>query len=978
MVDWGLAKIIGRDDLPAELSAELTLRPASASGSSETQAGSAVGTPAYMSPEQAEGRLDLLGPASDIYSLGATLYCLLTGRPPVDDREIAVVLRKVQRGDFPPPRQVDRRVPAALEAIVLKAMALRLEDRYPSAKALGEEVEHWLADEPVRAYREPLFTRLARRARRNKPAVAAAAVLLFSAMTALVVNDALVRMEKDRTEQQRRLAVDNFRKADEQRQIAEDLSATLTLDRGLALCERGEVSRGLLWLTRALESVPSAETDLQETVRANIASWRLPLTSLRGILPHPDGHVVGVAFDPAGKSFLSLHRTSDQKTISVRRWDSSTLRPLGPVQLFSDHPSPDNPVQHDPDVKRLSPDRSLILAADGDSAARLWDTATGRPAGPLLPYAGAIICAAFSPDGKRVVFGGGDNTLHQFDVTTGAAIGAPLRHEDKVRSVVYSPDGKTILTGSHDKTARLWDAATGKALGSPFRHADPVNRVAFRPDGKAIASGDLGGVIHLWDVDRGVPIGEPMIHRRVTTALVFSPDGTTLVTGGFDNTARLWDAMTGKPRGAPLRHHSFVIWATFSPDGRTVVTCGDDNAARLWDVATGRPLGMPLEHAGLVADAAFSPDGATLVTGSWDNEAQVWDTATSLSQGRVFGNVGIVRACSFSRDGHRMAIFAGSVREGIARVWDTENGSLISGPMHAPGEPYCAAISPDGRLVLTGGAEQGRAALGCKHRAARRRTSERASRGQCRGLLSGRSHLSRRRSRGSCQVLRDRTRRLLDRTLAHDEAGRIEAIAFSPDGHIVLTGADDLTARFWDFATGRPLGQPLHHQGSVRAAGFRGDGKVAMTAGWDKAVRLWDVSTGQSIASPLFVQSLISSAVLRPDGKAVLVGCQDGTARIWSLTTGKPISPTLNHNDVVKDVSFVPGHKAVATGSYDGTVRLWDHPDPVSGSIERIRTWVEVLTRMELLPDGAIRVLDAREWAARGRMLEELGGSPAP
>ena len=121
---------------------------------------------------------------------------------------------------------------------------------------------------------------------------------------------------EDRTEQQRRLAVDNFRKADEQRQIAEDLSATLTLDRGLALCERGEVSRGLLWLTRALEIVPSAETELQETVRANIASWRRPLTSLRGILPHPEGHVVGVAFDPAGKSFLSLHRTSDQKTIS--------------------------------------------------------------------------------------------------------------------------------------------------------------------------------------------------------------------------------------------------------------------------------------------------------------------------------------------------------------------------------------------------------------------------------------------------------------------------------------------------------------------------------------------------------------------------------------------------------------------------------------------------------------------------------------
>ena len=742
VVDWGLAKIIGRDESPTGESAEMTLRPASASGSSETQAGSAVGTPAYMSPEQAEGRLEVLGPASDIYSLGATLYCLLTGRPPVDDREIAAVLRKVQRGDFPPPRQVDRRVPAALEAIVLKAMALRIDDRYPSAKALGEEVEHWLADEPVQAYREPLVTRLARRARRNKPAVAAAAVLLFSAMAALVVNDALVRLEKVRTEQQRRLAVENFRKADEQRQIAEDLSATLTLDRALALCERGEVSRGLLWLTRALAKVPAAEPELEKTVRANLASWRRPLTSLRGILPHPDGHVVGVAFDSSGKSFLTMHRSSEQKTISVRKWDKATSRLLGPVRLFADHPSPFNSVYHEPDVKRLSPDRAMILAADGDSAARLWDIATGQPAGPPLPYAGAIISVAFSPDGKRVVFGGGDNTVQQFDVTTGAAIGALLRHEAKIRSVVYSPDGKFLLTGSDDRTARLWDAATGKALGSPFPHADPVCRVAFRPDGKAVATGDMGGVAHLWDVDRGAPIGEPMIHRRVVTTLVFSPDGTILVTGGFDNTARLWDAATGKSRGAPLRHQSFVIWASFSADGRTLVTCGDDNAARLWDAVTGRSLGMPLEHAGLVADAAFSADGTTLLTGSWDNEAQVWDTATSLSLGRAFGNVGIVRSCSFSRDGRRMLVFAGGVHEGVASVWDVDTAVRISPPMRHPGEPYCAAISPDGRLVLTGGTSK---SVQLWDANTGRRVGEPlkgSDRCQCRCFLAGRSHFS--------------------------------------------------------------------------------------------------------------------------------------------------------------------------------------------------------------------------------------------
>ena len=117
--------------------------------------GAALGTPAFMSPEQALGRLDDLGPASDVYSLGATLYCLLTGKTPFDGDDAGEVLRRVQRGEFVPPRQVSATVDRALDAVCLKAMALRREDRYGSAKALAEDIEHWLADEPVAAYTEP-------------------------------------------------------------------------------------------------------------------------------------------------------------------------------------------------------------------------------------------------------------------------------------------------------------------------------------------------------------------------------------------------------------------------------------------------------------------------------------------------------------------------------------------------------------------------------------------------------------------------------------------------------------------------------------------------------------------------------------------------------------------------------------------------------------------------------------------------------
>jgi tetratricopeptide (TPR) repeat protein/tRNA A-37 threonylcarbamoyl transferase component Bud32 len=181
VVDWGLAKATGQSD-PA--SGERTLVPSSASGSAETLPGSALGTPAYMSPEQAEGDLDRLGPRSDVYSLGATLYCLLTGKPPFTGDPLDVIPR-VQRGDFRPPRALDPTIDPALEAICLKAMALRPDDRYGSCRALAEDVERWMADEPVAAWREPFGSRARRWARRNRTAVAAAVVTLFSGVVGL-------------------------------------------------------------------------------------------------------------------------------------------------------------------------------------------------------------------------------------------------------------------------------------------------------------------------------------------------------------------------------------------------------------------------------------------------------------------------------------------------------------------------------------------------------------------------------------------------------------------------------------------------------------------------------------------------------------------------------------------------------------------------------------------------------------------------
>jgi serine/threonine-protein kinase len=202
VVDWGLAKSLGRpESAPAAATLdERTLVPESGSDLRGTELGARLGTPAYMSPEQAAGRIDELGPASDVYSLGATLYCLLTGRAPFDDRDILELLREVERGDFVPPRKLKGWIDPALEAICLKAMATDSAKRYRTPRALADDVEHWLADEPVSAWREPIRRRLWRWGRRHRLLVTGLAATLIVAVAALAVGNVLVAHQRDRAE----------------------------------------------------------------------------------------------------------------------------------------------------------------------------------------------------------------------------------------------------------------------------------------------------------------------------------------------------------------------------------------------------------------------------------------------------------------------------------------------------------------------------------------------------------------------------------------------------------------------------------------------------------------------------------------------------------------------------------------------------------------------------------------------------------
>ena len=222
VVDWGLAKVVGRND-PS--SPEETLRPPSASGTSETMPGSTIGTPAFMSPEQADGRLDRVGPRSDVYSLGATLYCLLTGRAPIEDADNMAALDKARRGVIRAPRQLKPELPRALEAICQKAMALEPEDRFPTPRHLADDLERWLADEPVSAWREPISVRTRRWMRRHRTLMTTSAAVLILGLVGTGGFAAVLAGKNRELDIQRRAAITERDRAVSAEQAARDEQA---------------------------------------------------------------------------------------------------------------------------------------------------------------------------------------------------------------------------------------------------------------------------------------------------------------------------------------------------------------------------------------------------------------------------------------------------------------------------------------------------------------------------------------------------------------------------------------------------------------------------------------------------------------------------------------------------------------------------------------------------------------------------------
>jgi serine/threonine protein kinase len=284
VVDWGMAKLVehaaNAGDGGVDQSA---LRPPSADAVPASQAGIAMGTPAFMSPEQAAGRVDQVCPASDVYSLGATLYSVLTGKAPFEGFDIVAMLAQVERGEFPSPRQVNPTVPKALAAVCLKAMALEPTKRYETPLDLAQAVEQWLADEPVNGYAEPLLVRAGRFLRKRKGLVRTATAVLITATVGMAVGLVLLNKEKDRTELARRAEAQRRK---ETREALDVMSSHLVEDWLARRKERGLSKEQKDFLEKAVAYYEkfANETGQDEEARAGVADAHLRVGHIRRTL----------------------------------------------------------------------------------------------------------------------------------------------------------------------------------------------------------------------------------------------------------------------------------------------------------------------------------------------------------------------------------------------------------------------------------------------------------------------------------------------------------------------------------------------------------------------------------------------------------------------------------------------------------------------------------------------------------------------
>ena len=918
VLDWGLAKVRGHQDrepapgapqtagssggMPAQghpgetpqLYAPFAASLASDANqdSDATRDGQIIGTPLYMSPEQAAGRLSEVDERSDVWALGAILYELLCGRAPFAGGRVDQVIRRARKGIAPPVLELSPEAPRELAAVATRAISKDREHRYPSARALAAEIEAFSLGGRVSAYDYSPWELVKKLVLKNRLASAAVGLLLLVLITSSIL-----------------IARDH-------RRALSALSETLALHASSAELEQ-RWAQAAAWYAAARAQEERPEARFGESMAEALA----PRPLLR-LGPH-DRPAQAVVF--VGNGDTAASTASDG---GLRLWDTAS----GKLRLRAQ--------AHDGLTPALDAGGGMIATGGADGRLRLWDAA-GNPLFELGDGAAAPVAPADAQEGDeardakarqeqqgtkpRRLKGGrrakaekpdGDSVDHEERADEGTE-GLPTTG---IAVVAFSPDASLLAAGRMETGIELWDLKRRLRVGL-FGVGERTEAVAFAPDGKRLASGGFEGVLRVRDLE-GREQWSAAAHLGRLRTLAFSPDGTLLVSGGQDYLAQVFRPGTDEPQLALEGHQRSVTGARFSPDGALLATTSRDGLVILWDAATARPVTRldADERAG--NGVAFSADGSRLAAAFQDQVVRVWAMPPERRIRGLAGHRDAVRAVAFAPGG---GLLASAAQDGTVRLWSREGAREVRVFKSAAdkGKVRAVAFSSDAGLLASGGdgeslqlwnpatgallhaipgSPEGTGALAFAPGAPL------LAAGSRKGML----HLYQRSPSGDFAV----------KLQVQTNHPAIESLAFSTDGARLATSGSDGVVQVWDSAALAPVVALQAHTEAGRGVVFSPDGALLASGGSDRRLLLYETRGWTIVRELEGHKGRIHGLAFSPDGKRLASSCNDHALRIFDVASGQLLFTLARHEGAVMDLSWSSDGRTIATASADKTLEL--------------------------------------------------------